>query len=92
LDWLEPDEGKLSRPVLRGGSGSNAALLPDRNNYKVGGPATAGCGWVPEFIHFCQTNGAPVDFVSTHTYGVESGYLDETATHGTALSRNLNSI
>jgi hypothetical protein len=26
---LEPDEGKLSRPVLRGGSGSNAALLPD---------------------------------------------------------------
>jgi xylan 1,4-beta-xylosidase len=33
-----------------------------------------------------------VDFVSTHTYGVESGYLDETATHGTALSRNPNSI
>jgi hypothetical protein len=26
---LEPDEGKLSRPVLRGGSGSNAAPLPD---------------------------------------------------------------
>ena len=33
-----------------------------------------------------------MDFVSTHTYGVESGYLDETATHGTALSRNPNSI
>jgi xylan 1,4-beta-xylosidase len=65
------------------------SVSPD---YKVGGPATAGCGWVPEFIHFCQTNGAPVDFVSTHTYGVESGYLDETATHGTALSRNPNSI
>jgi hypothetical protein len=28
---LEPDEGKLSRPVLRGGSGSNAAPLPDKN-------------------------------------------------------------
>ena len=27
--WLEPDEGKLSCPVLRGGSGSNAASLPD---------------------------------------------------------------
>jgi hypothetical protein len=26
---LEPDEGKLSRPVLRGGSGGNAAPLPD---------------------------------------------------------------
>ena len=26
---LEPDDGKLSSPVLRGGSGSNAAPLPD---------------------------------------------------------------
>src|SRR5450432_2406976 len=29
LQRLQPDEGKLSSPVLRGGSGSNAALLPD---------------------------------------------------------------
>ena len=27
--WLEPDEGKLSCPVLRGGSVSNDASLPD---------------------------------------------------------------
>ena len=27
---LEPDEGKLSRPVLRGGGGSNAVSLPDK--------------------------------------------------------------
>ncbi|MGO9937013.1 MAG: IS66 family insertion sequence element accessory protein TnpB [Terracidiphilus sp.] len=27
--WLEPDEGKLSYPVLRGGSVSDDALLPD---------------------------------------------------------------
>ncbi len=26
---LEPDEGKLSSPVLRGGSGGNVASLPD---------------------------------------------------------------
>ena len=26
--WLEPDEGKLSRPVLRGPGGSNPARLP----------------------------------------------------------------
>ena len=53
-------------------------------DYQVGGPATAGCGWVPEFIHFCDTNSVPVDFIATHTYGVESGYLDETGTgqHG----------
>jgi xylan 1,4-beta-xylosidase len=61
-------------------------------NYKVGGPATAGCGWVPEFIHFCDTNHAPVDFVSTHTYGVESGFLDEHGDAGTVLSQNPNSI
>ena len=60
--------------------------------YKVGGPATAGCGWIPEFLYFCDTNHVPVDFVSTHTYGVGSGYLDETGTHGTALSRNPDSI
>ena len=29
LERLEPDEGKLSRPVLRGGSGRKAAPLPD---------------------------------------------------------------
>ncbi len=61
-------------------------------DYKVGGPATAGCGWVPEFLHFCDTNHAPVDFVSTHTYGVESGYLDEYGNSGTVLSKNPNSI
>ena len=65
------------------------SVSPD---YQVGGPATAGCGWIPEFIHFCDTNHTPVDFISTHTYGVGSGYLDETATHGTALSRTADSI
>jgi xylan 1,4-beta-xylosidase len=65
------------------------SVSPD---YRVGGPATAGCGWVPEFIRFCNTNQAPVDFISTHTYGVESGYLDEHGDAGTVLSQNPNSI
>jgi hypothetical protein len=30
---LEPDEGKLSCPVLRGGSASNDALLPDYDHF-----------------------------------------------------------
>ena len=68
------------------------AIKSVSGDYKVGGPATAGCGWVPEFIHFCDTNHAPVDFISTHTYGVESGYLDEHGDAGTVLSRNPNSI
>jgi xylan 1,4-beta-xylosidase len=61
-------------------------------DYKAGGPATAGAGWVPEFIHFCAANHAPVDFISTHTYGVENGYLDEQGDRGTVLSQNPDSI
>jgi xylan 1,4-beta-xylosidase len=60
--------------------------------YRVGGPATAGCAWIPEFIRFCATNPAPVDFVSTHTYAVDQGFLDETGQAGTVLSRNPRAI
>jgi xylan 1,4-beta-xylosidase len=35
---------------------------------KVGGPSTALCGWLPEFIEFTKTNNVPLDFVSTHYY------------------------
>jgi xylan 1,4-beta-xylosidase len=47
---------------------------------------------VPEFIHFCDTNHAPVDFIATHTYGTDFGYLDADGGTGTTLSRNPNSI
>ena len=33
-DRLEPYDGKLSRTVLRGGTGSNASLLPDIDHTK----------------------------------------------------------
>ena len=60
--------------------------------YRVGGPATAGCGWIGDFIQFCATNPAPVDFISTHTYGVDAGFLDENGNHGTMLSTRSDSI
>ena len=60
--------------------------------YRVGGPATAGCGWIPEFIQFCATNGSPVDFISTHTYAVNQGFLDENGDRGTVLSSNPRAI
>lgn len=56
--------------------------------YKVGGPATAGAAWVPEMIEHCATNNIPIDFVSTHTYGVNQGFLDEYGNSGTALSKD----
>jgi xylan 1,4-beta-xylosidase len=60
--------------------------------YRVGGPATAGCGWISEFIQFCATHSSPVDFVSTHTYAVDQGFLDETGQAGTVLSPNPRAI
>jgi len=35
---------------------------------KVGGPATAGSGWIADFMSFTRQNNVPVDFVSTHEY------------------------
>jgi xylan 1,4-beta-xylosidase len=60
--------------------------------FRVGGPATAGNGWIPEFIDYCARNNVPVDFVSTHTYGVDQGFLDEHGNRGTVLSKNDSSI
>jgi len=62
-------------------------------SYRVGGPATAGCAWVPEFIAYCTTRpDVPVDFISTHSYAVDEGYVDESGNKGTVLSPNPNSI
>jgi xylan 1,4-beta-xylosidase len=35
---------------------------------KVGGPATAANAWLEAFLAFCDQNGLPADFVSTHHY------------------------
>lgn len=53
---------------------------------RVGGPSTAGAAWVPEFLAHVKESGAPVDFVSTHTYGVDGGFLDENGKSDTKLS------
>lgn len=56
--------------------------------YKVGGPGTAGAAWVPEMIEHCAKNKIPIDFVSTHAYGVGQGFLDEYGNSGTVLSKD----
>ncbi|MGS2616618.1 GH39 family glycosyl hydrolase [Micromonospora sp. LZ34] len=35
----------------------------------VGGPSSAAAGWVDALLTHARRSGAPVDFVSTHTYG-----------------------
>ncbi|GAA3643856.1 cellulase family glycosylhydrolase [Nonomuraea antimicrobica] len=36
---------------------------------RVGGPSSAAAGWVDELLQHVAESGAPLDFVSTHTYG-----------------------
>jgi xylan 1,4-beta-xylosidase len=59
---------------------------------KVGGPSTAGAAWVPEFLGYAKEHGVPVDFITTHSYGVEEGYLDEYGHSDRKLSPDPDSI
>ncbi len=61
-------------------------------NLKVGGPATAGAAWVPEFLKYTQETNTPVDFIATHTYGVDSGFLDEYGVSDQKLSTNPDAV
>jgi xylan 1,4-beta-xylosidase len=59
---------------------------------RVGGPSTAGAAWVPEFLDFAASRNIPVDFVTTHTYGVDGGFLDEKGQDDTKLLTSPDSI
>jgi xylan 1,4-beta-xylosidase len=59
---------------------------------QVGGPSTAGAAWVPEFLEYARRTGTPVDFVTTHTYGVDHGFLDEKGVADTKLSPSQDAI
>ena len=38
--------------------------------FLVGGPATAAAGWIDDLLDHCRSNNVPLDFLSTHTYGL----------------------
>ena len=59
---------------------------------RVGGPATAGAALVPEFLDRAAARNIPVDFVATHTYGVDGGFLDEKGQDDNKLSTNPDSV
>ena len=59
---------------------------------KIGGPATAGAAWVPEFLAHARTARVPVDFVTTHAYGVNAGFLDANGKADNELSIDPGAI
>lgn len=71
---------------------SAKAIKSVNPSYRVGGPATAGAAWEPEMIGYCNKNNVPLDFISTHSYGVKQGYLDEFGNSGTVLDKNPMSV
>lgn len=68
------------------------ALKSVDQNLKVGGPSTAGAAWVPEFLNHAKSAGVPVDFVTTHAYGVNGGFLDEKGEGDNKLAPQPGSI
>ncbi|HLP25843.1 MAG TPA: glycoside hydrolase [Acidobacteriota bacterium] len=60
--------------------------------YRVGGPATAGEGWIDETLAFCAEQNVPLDFVTTHSYATMAGYLDEYGQAGTVFSPDRDAI
>ena len=67
---------------------SAEAIKSVNKDYRVGGPGTAGAAWEPEMIDYCKKNNVPIDFISTHSYGVNQGYLDEYGHSGTILNKD----
>ncbi len=60
--------------------------------FRVGGPSTAGIGWVREFLDYADAHDLPVDFVSGHSYGTKGGFLDETGEADVKMSTNEDEL
>ncbi|HSE24180.1 MAG TPA: hypothetical protein VLB68_21110 [Pyrinomonadaceae bacterium] len=61
-------------------------------DYRVGGPATAGRAWVPETIGHAVQAGVPLDFVTTHDYGVSGRGVDAEGNQQLFLDTSADAI
>jgi len=61
--------------------------------YRVGGPASAIPYHFEEaLVAFCAKEKVPIDFVSTHAYGVKQGFFDDTGRRGTILDPDPGAV
>ena len=78
--WNEPNHGAFfsgnKAEYFKMYSSAVKAVRSVSPVYRVGGPATAGCGWISDMLNYCNENNDPIDFIATHTYNVH-GALDE---------------
>jgi xylan 1,4-beta-xylosidase len=70
--WNEPDLGFFwsgtQQQYFELYKATAVTLKSIDKDLQVGGPATSGSHWLPEFTGWCAQNNAPVDFISTHMY------------------------
>ncbi|HLJ45320.1 MAG TPA: hypothetical protein VKU01_04900 [Bryobacteraceae bacterium] len=95
--WNEPDiapfwSADLAEYFKLYRSAAEAVKSVSRE-YRVGGPASA----IPyrfeeELLRYCAREHVPLDFISTHSYGVKEGYLDETGSRGTVLDGDRTAV
>ncbi|MEO7229706.1 MAG: xylan 1,4-beta-xylosidase, partial [Candidatus Limnocylindrales bacterium] len=72
--WNEPNlrlfwSGDESE-YLRLYDASVRAVKSVDHGFRVGGPATAAAAWVDDLLDYCRAHDVPLDFVSSHTYGL----------------------
>jgi xylan 1,4-beta-xylosidase len=69
------------------------AIKAECSGCRVGGPASAiGYKFEEEFVKYCAANHVPAEFVSTHSYGVTQGYLDQDGRAGTILDPSPDAV
>jgi xylan 1,4-beta-xylosidase len=65
LFWSAPESGYLRLYEV------TARAVKDVDpTFRVGGPATAAIGWIDDLLEHCRANEVPLDFITTHTYGM----------------------
>jgi xylan 1,4-beta-xylosidase len=95
--WNEPNlsgfwEGGDQKAYFELYGQTARAIKEIDEDLQVGGPSTAGAAWVPEFLSYVAQSKAPIDFVTTHSYGVEGGFLDEKGESDTKLSEKPDAV
>lgn len=78
--WNEPNHPSFfteSKDIGKYFKIYDAAAIAIKNvdkYYRVGGPSTAGLQWIKEMIDHCKESNIPLDFVSSHHYGVRGAF------------------
>ena len=67
---------RIRRPISNSTSGPQKPSRPSTQRC-ASAALHAGAAWVPEFLAYAKEHDAPVDFVTTHAYGVDHGFFDE---------------